>query len=88
LSPSARRRRRAYDAVVERRCKGVRFGELCALLELHDWELIRTAGSHHIYTHPSYEGIVTLPRPHGGSDVRRTYCRQALAAISEVEGYD
>ena len=51
--------RRAYDTIAERRCKGVRFDELCALLKLHGWELLRVAGSHHIYAHEAYEGIVT-----------------------------
>ena len=88
MSPSAQRKRRAYDAIRERRCKGISFGELRGLLEMHDWEHIRTAGSHWIYAHPGYEGIVNVPQPHHGADVKRVYCRQALAAIGEVEGYE
>jgi len=88
MSPSARRKRRAYNAIAERRCKGVRCDELCALLELHGWECINSEGSHFIYAHQAYQGIVNLPKPHYSVEVLRTYCRQALGAIREVEGYE
>ncbi len=88
MTPSDRRRRRAYDAIAARGCRGIGFDAVCALLELHGWELDRIAGSHHIYRHNNYEGIVVLPRPHHGPELKRPYCRQALEAIAEVEGYE
>jgi predicted RNA binding protein YcfA (HicA-like mRNA interferase family) len=88
VSPSARRKRREFDAMMGRRCRGVSFDELCALLEMHGWELRSSEGSHFIYVHLHYEGIVSLPRPHHGSEVKRHYCREALRAIGEVEGYE
>lgn len=27
------------------------------------WQLVRTNGSHHIFTHPLREGIVVIPHP-------------------------
>jgi predicted RNA binding protein YcfA (HicA-like mRNA interferase family) len=87
MAPSAQRKRRAFDRIAQKRCRSVKFDEVCALLALRGWERIRVAGSHHIYTHPAYEGIVSLPEPHHGSEINRVYCRQALAAITEVEDY-
>ncbi len=84
MAPSDRRKRRAYDAIAARDCKGVGFDEVCAVLELHGWELDRISGSHHIYRHEDYEGIISLPRPHGGAELKRIYCRQAMEAIAEV----
>jgi predicted RNA binding protein YcfA (HicA-like mRNA interferase family) len=86
---SLERRRRKFDGVRQKRCKNVGFNELRSLLEMHDWTLDRIAkNNHYIYVHPDYEGIVNLPKPHKGSDVKPVYCRHAIRAIEEVADYE
>ncbi len=41
----------------------------CKLLHLHDWQLQRIRGSHHIYTHPDKTEILTVPI-HGNQDLK------------------
>ncbi len=41
----------------------------CKLLLLHDWQLQRIRGSHHIYTHPEKTEILTVP-VHGNQDLK------------------
>jgi predicted RNA binding protein YcfA (HicA-like mRNA interferase family) len=83
------RRRRKFDRICQKRCKNVKFDELCSLLEMHDWTLDRIArGNHYIYVHPDYEGIVNIPKPHKDPDVKSVYCRHALRAIEEVAEYE
>lgn len=86
---SPARRQKTFARISAKRCKNVGFEELCNLLKLHDWVLDRVAkNNHYIYVHPEYEGTtVNIPKPHSG-DVKRCYCRHALAAIREVTGYD
>ena len=85
---SETRRRRVYLTIRERRCRSVRFEEICNLLERYEWILHAVAGSHHIFKHKDYQGIVVIPRPHHGRHVGRRYCEQALEAIRELMGYD
>ncbi|KPD09921.1 hypothetical protein AM501_01590 [Aneurinibacillus migulanus] len=33
------------------------------MVQQDGWELIRVAGSHHQYRHPSKKGILTIPHP-------------------------
>jgi predicted RNA binding protein YcfA (HicA-like mRNA interferase family) len=83
------RRRKLYEKILRKRCKNVRFEDLCSLLEMYDWVLDRIArNSHYIYVHSDYEGIVNVPRPHDSPHVKSPYCRDALLAIQEVMGYD
>jgi len=86
---SSEHHRRQFEKVLQKRCKNVGFDELCSLLEMHGWTLDRIArNNHYIYVHPDYEGIVNIPKPHRGSDVKPVYCRHALQAIEEVAGYE
>jgi len=86
---SLSRPRRLYERIRSKRCKNVHFKELCSLLEMHDWALDRIARkNHYIYIHEDYEGVVSIPRPHRGSDVKSPYCWRALRAIQEVADYD
>jgi predicted RNA binding protein YcfA (HicA-like mRNA interferase family) len=80
-------REKRLRRIQEKRCKNVKFKELCSLVESYGFVLDRTKGSHHIYKYPGsgYEGIVTIP--HHGSDVPRPFCWQALEAIEEVIEY-
>lgn len=44
-----------------------------------------SGGSHRVFYHPQYEGIVTVTEPHGTSDgVKRAYIRNALSAVDEI----
>ena len=86
---SLERRKKLFNRVHQKRCKNVGFGQLCSLLEMHDWTLERIAkNNHYIYVHPNYEGTVNIPKPHKGTDVKPPYCRNALRAIEEVAGYE
>jgi predicted RNA binding protein YcfA (HicA-like mRNA interferase family) len=44
--------------------------ELCRILERHGWRLQRIKGSHHIYSRPDHEAILTVP-VHGNHDLKR-----------------
>lgn len=35
--------------------------EMCRVLERHGWSLDRIQGSHHIYTHPRSENVLSVP---------------------------
>jgi predicted RNA binding protein YcfA (HicA-like mRNA interferase family) len=39
----------------------VKFRELERMLNKDGWKLDRITGSHHIYTHPTKKGTVTVP---------------------------
>ena len=78
------RRERQLRKVQEKRCKNAKFEELCSLVESYGFRLDRVRGSHHIYKRPGYLGIVNVQKPHPGSDVQPSICRQALRAIEEV----
>lgn len=71
----------------DKRCKNVKFDELCSLVESYGFELDRTRGSHHIYKYPRFQGIVNIQKPHHGSDVQPRICKQALDAVQEVIEY-
>jgi predicted RNA binding protein YcfA (HicA-like mRNA interferase family) len=38
----------------------VDFGDFCRLVESFGFELVRTSGSHHIYSHPELSELVNL----------------------------
>lgn len=37
--------------------------DLIKELKWHGWELDRVCGSHHVFVHPDYRCIVTVPHP-------------------------
>ncbi|HUW65222.1 MAG TPA: type II toxin-antitoxin system HicA family toxin [Spirochaetia bacterium] len=37
--------------------------EVMQILIADGWKLVRTAGSHHQFTHPTKKGTVTVPHP-------------------------
>ena len=76
-------RERQLRKIREKRCKNVKFEELCSLVESYGFILDRISGSHHIYKRPGFQGIVNVQKPHG-SDVQPRICKQALKAIQEV----
>ena len=83
------RRQKLYEKIIGKRCKNVRFQDICKLLEMYGWVVDRVArNSHYIYVHPDYEGIVNIPRPHDGPTVKLPYCRNALRAIQELVNND
>jgi len=85
------RREKQLQRIDEKRCKNVKFEELCSLVESYGFMLDRTRGSHHIYKHPNpnFQGIVIIQKPHHTSDVQPRICKQALNAIQElIEYYD
>jgi predicted RNA binding protein YcfA (HicA-like mRNA interferase family) len=49
--------------------KSVSGKRLCRVLESHGWRLARVRGSHHIYTHPESNNILTVP-VHGNTDLK------------------
>lgn len=60
---------------------GVRPGELRAVLESAGFTLVRTKGSHHIFSHPRQRRLLVVPyrRP-----LLPVYVRKALEAIDEL----
>ena len=65
--------------------KTVSFDELVGVLEFEGCELQSSSGSHHTYTHPDLDGILTVPykRPH----VKRRYVEQAISWLNLEEKY-
>jgi len=49
--------------------KSISGKSLCRILEKRGWQLRRVKGSHHIYIHPGYEAILTVP-VHGNRDLK------------------
>lgn len=80
------RKYKLYREIAQRRCKSTKFADVQRLLELHDWELKRISGSHHIFSHVGYMGVLSIPRH--GKHVKEIYCKRALRAIEEIEGYE
>lgn len=50
--------------------KSISGKQLCKILESRGWILKRINGSHHIYTHPDHQNILTIP-VHGNQDLKR-----------------
>jgi hypothetical protein len=83
------RLKKLYESVRNKKCRNVRFKELESLLLKHGWELHKIArNNHYLYAHPEFQGFVGVAKPHKGSDIKTVYCRNALKAIEEIEGYD
>jgi len=64
----------------------IRFDELAKFMENHGFEMRpASGGSHRVFCHPQYDGIVSVVKPHGRSDgVKRAYVRKALEAVDEI----
>jgi predicted RNA binding protein YcfA (HicA-like mRNA interferase family) len=43
--------------------------QFCRILERHGWQLRRIRGSHHVYTRPGIDLILTVP-VHGNRDLK------------------
>jgi len=82
------KREKQLQRIQERRCRNVKFEELCSLVGSYGFALDRIRGSHHIFKHPGYTGIVNVQKPHPGGDVQPAICMQALRAIQEVIEFD
>ena len=57
--------------------KAISGKRLCKILEARGWELQRIRGSHHIYTHPDHNAILTVP-VHGNRDLKKGTLGQLL----------
>ncbi|MBK1641670.1 hypothetical protein CKO12_07225 [Chromatium okenii] len=66
--------------------KAISGKQFCKLLERQGWELKRIQGSYHIYTHPAYSSILTVP-VHGNQDLKKGTLGQLLknAGLSELD---
>jgi len=86
---SKTRRKKLFNKIDQKRCKSVRFDDLCTLVEAYGWVLHRIAkNNHYYYVHPDHaEAIINIAKPHQG-DVKRHYCRTALGIIQEFEDDD
>ena len=87
---SPARQKKLFEKIRQKRCKNVRFDDLCSLVKAYGWVLDRIAqNNHYFYVHPDYEGaIINIAKPHRGGDVRPYYCNNALKRIQEVASYD
>ena len=57
--------------------KSVSGKHLCRVLERHGWVLHRIRGSHHVFAHPNYSAILTVP-VHGNRDLKTGTLRALL----------
>ena len=55
--------------------------ELCNILEKYGWQLQRIKGSHHIYSHPIKEEILTVP-VHGNRALKTGTLNQLLKSAN------
>ncbi len=62
--------------------KGVKFDDLVSCLKAFGFTLERISGSHHIFTHPNWDGILNIQNRRG--EVKPYQVRQAIKAIEEV----
>jgi hypothetical protein len=87
MTPS---RETLLEAIRQKRCRNVRFDDLCSLVEKYGWVLDRIAkNNHYYYIHPEHPGIIiNIPKPHSGNEVKRVYCKTAIECIQEISEYD
>jgi predicted RNA binding protein YcfA (HicA-like mRNA interferase family) len=64
--------------------KGVRFEELCTLAECYGFVFARQEGSHRIYKHPTFRGIMDFQNNNG--QAKPSQVRQLLEAIEAGVG--
>lgn len=87
MSPS---KEKLLQRIREKRCKAVRFDDLCSLVEKYGWVLDRIArNAHYYYIHPEHPNmIINIAKPHSGDEVKPVYCKKALELIEEIAEYD
>jgi hypothetical protein len=64
--------------------KAVRFEELCALAECYGFVFARQEGSHRVYKHPAFRGIMDFQNDNG--QAKPYQVRQLLEAIEAGAG--
>ena len=60
----------------------VSFGDAVAWLKSHGFKLVRTKGGHHVFAHPSWDGILILQPQKGFA--KPYQIKQALKALKEI----
>ena len=68
---------------IKRNPKGVKFREIVSLLKAFGFVLERVSGSHYIFTHPAWDGILNMQNR--GGEAKPYQIRQAIKAIEEVQ---
>ena len=68
---------------IKRNPKGVKFREIVSLLKAFGVVLERVSGSHYIFTHPAWDGILNIQNQ--GGEAKPYQIRQAIKAIEEVQ---
>lgn len=64
--------------------KAISGKKLCKLLESRGWSLKRIKSSHHIYSHPENDTILTVP-VHGNRDLKQGTLSSLLKAAGLTE---
>jgi len=67
---------------IRRNPRNVKFRELVSLLQAFGFTLERISGSHYIFTHPAWDGILNIQDRKG--EAKPYQVRQAVRAIEEV----
>jgi predicted RNA binding protein YcfA (HicA-like mRNA interferase family) len=62
--------------------KSISGKEFCKVVERNGWVLARVTGSHHIYSHPEIDRILSIP-VHRNQDLK-TGTLRALMKVSEL----
>jgi predicted RNA binding protein YcfA (HicA-like mRNA interferase family) len=66
--------------------KSVSGKQLCQIVERRGWELKRITGSHHIYEHPEFDQILSIP-VHRNKDLKIGTLK-ALMSVAELTEED
>ena len=61
------------------------FEDVDSLLRWCGFELRRVRGSHHVYKHPDYDRIVTVPKR---KPLKAIYVKNAVALFEQFFGFD
>jgi predicted RNA binding protein YcfA (HicA-like mRNA interferase family) len=66
--------------------KAVSGKHLCKVLARHGWQLKTIRGSHHVYTHPGRDVVLTVP-VHGNRDLKSGLLSHLVkqAGLSDVD---
>lgn len=67
---------------LKRNPRNVKLRDLVSLLKAFGFSLERVTGSHHIFTHPKWDGILNIQDR--GGEAKPYQVRQAIKAIEEV----
>lgn len=59
--------------------ENTRFSDMCALIEAFGFQLSRTSGSHHIFTHPNIAELINLQN--FGGEAKPYQIRQFLRLV-------